>query len=119
MKGFSKGDQDFSDTSVDAVLKKMPYPEQCIVKKGFFPKTAEGVEDSFCFVSIDADLYDPILKGLEFFYPRLEKGGFIFIHDFNNNGYLGAREAVLQFCKANNIGFVPIPDSGGTAIITK
>jgi O-methyltransferase len=118
-EGFSSGEQDFSDTSVEMVMKKMKHPENCIVRKGMFPSTAAGIEDRFCFVSLDADLYEPIYQGLKFFFPRLETGGYIFIHDFNNEGYKGAREAVVQYCKENNISYVPIPDSGGTAIITK
>ncbi len=116
---YSTGDQDFSDTSVAFVLSRMKNKENCIVRKGFFPATAEGLEDKFCFVSLDADLYQPILSGLEYFYPRLEKGGYIFIHDFNNQQYGGARDAVIKFCSANGVGFVPIPDNGGTAIISK
>ena len=117
--GFSKGDQDFSNTSLEYVMKQMPYPDNCIVKKGMFPATATGVSDTFCFVSIDADLYEPILQGLIFFYPKLEKGGYIFVHDFNNEEYKGARQAVFKFCSDNGIGFVPIPDSGGSVVITK
>ncbi|MCK9612327.1 MAG: macrocin O-methyltransferase [Bacteroidales bacterium] len=116
---FSYGNQDFSDTSVDAVMKKMPYPDNCIIKKGFFPETAFGISDSFCFVSIDADLFKPIYEGLNFFYPLLEKGGYIFVHDYNNNLYKGAKQAVLKFCKENNISFIPIPDTCGTVIILK
>lgn len=118
-EGFSGGNQDFSDTSVKAVLGLMPYPEKCVAKKGFFPESANGVNDSFAFVSIDTDLYEPIYAGLKFFYPRLNKGGYIFIHDFNNSQYKGSRKAVEQFCKEQNIGFVPLPDSGGSAIIAK
>jgi O-methyltransferase len=70
-------------------------------------------------VSIDTDLYDPIYNGLQYFYPRLVKGGYIFIHDYNNDAYLGAKKAVQQFCAENNISFVPLPDSCGSAIITK
>lgn len=116
---FSTGEQDFSDTSVEAVLNRMPHPDNCIVKKGFFPATAEGLSDSFCFVSLDTDLYEPILQGLIFFYPKLEKGGYIFVHDFNNDGYKGARQAVLEYCEKNGISYVPIPDVCGTVIITK
>jgi O-methyltransferase len=116
---FSKGTQDFSNTSVDIVLNKMPYPGNCIIKKGIFPETTYGISDSFCFVSIDADLYEPILQGLIFFYPKLEKGGYIFIHDFNNEEYKGARHAVLEYCTDNNISYVPIPDSGGSVVISK
>lgn len=121
VNSFSAGNQNFSDTSVEVVLGKMKHPGNCIVKKGFFPDTAEDIDinEKFCFVSIDADLYEPVLKGLSFFYPRLEKGGYIFVHDFNNDQYKGARQAVIKYCKENNIGYSPLPDSGGTAVITK
>lgn len=116
---YSTGEQNFSNTSVELVLSKMTKKENCIVKKGFFPETAAGLEDNFCFVSLDADLYQPIYEGLHFFYPKLELGGYIFIHDFNNEGYKGAREAVVKFCTELKIGYTPIPDNGGTAIISK
>ena len=118
-ENFSSGAQNFSDTSVESVLKQMPFPDKCIPKKGFFPKTAEDINDQFVFVSLDADLYEPIYAGLHFFYPRLTSGGYIFVHDFNNDAYKGARKAVEQFCGEQHIGFVPIPDSGGSAIICK
>ena len=117
--GYSTADQNFSDTSVKAVLAKMPFVKKCIVKQGYFPDTTVDINDSFCFVSIDADLYNPILEGLKYFYPRLEKGGYIFIHDFNNDEYKGAKDAVLEYCVNNNIAYVPIPDSGGTVVINK
>ncbi|MBQ7169861.1 MAG: class I SAM-dependent methyltransferase [Synergistaceae bacterium] len=110
---------DFSGTSVDLVLSKMEYPGNCVVRKGWFPDTAEGVDDKFCFVSIDADLYQPILAGLEYFYPRLNHGGVIMVHDFNYEGYKGSRQAVTEFCGKNNIGYVCIPDSYGSAVIAK
>ena len=118
-KNFSSGEQNFSDTSIEGVLKLMSVPLQCRAIKGFFPDSAKGIEDKFVFVSLDADLYEPIYTGLKFFYPRLVRGGYIFIHDFNNDSYRGSRQAVEQFCSEENINFVPIPDSGGTAVISK
>ena len=118
-KGYSDGRQDFSNTSIDLVLGKMVAPRNCIIKKGIFPQTIVGIDDTFCFVSLDADLFEPIYQGLKFFYPRLENGGYIFVHDFNNKLYKGARQAVMNFCNENEVGYTPIPDSGGTAIITK
>lgn len=118
-KNYSSGMQDFSDTSVSSVLKQMPFPDHCIPVKGFFPESAKGIEDSFVLVSLDADLYDPIYAGLHFFFPRLVKGGYILIHDFNNDNYRGARKAVEQFCSEQGLNFVPLPDSGGSAIIAK
>lgn len=116
---FSTGKQDFSDTSVSSVLKLMPFPQKCIPVKGFFPESAKNINDHFVFVSLDADLYEPIYNGLKFFYPKLVSGGYIFIHDFNNDNYKGARKAVEQFCDEQKINFLPIPDFGGSAVIIK
>jgi O-methyltransferase len=119
INNFSDGEQDFSNTSVQKVLEIMPHPQQCVVKEGYFPQTTEGIDEEFVFVSIDTDLYDPIYNGLVYFYPRLIKGGYIFVHDYNNDGYTGAKKAVQQFCKENQISFTPLPDNCGTAIIVK
>ena len=116
---FSSGDQNFSDTSVEAVLKLMPHPKKCKPVKGFFPESARDIEDRFVFVSLDTDLYEPIYNGLMFFYPRLVNGGYIFVHDFNNDVYRGTRAAVEKFCLEQKINFLPIPDLGGSVIIVK
>lgn len=109
----------FKDTSLNLVLNKMKYPENVIIKKGYFPESVQGIEDKFCFVSIDADLYTPILNGLEYFYPRLEKGGYIFIHDFGGYSFEGAKQAVLEFCDKYNISYVPLLDNCLSVVITK
>ena len=116
---YSTGAQDFSNTSVKQVLSMMPFPDQCIIKEGYFPDTAIGLNEEFVFVSIDADLYEPIYNGLQYFYPKLKKGGYIFVHDYNNDAYKGAREAVDKFCTENGLNKLPLPDSCGTAVIMK
>lgn len=116
---FSSGKQDFSNTSINEVLKRMPFPEKCIIKQGYFPASAEGLEETFAFVSIDTDLYEPIYSGLNYFYPRLLRGGYIFVHDYNNDGYKGAKEAVERFCAENGINKMPLPDACGTAVLCK
>jgi len=113
-------EQDFSDTNVDIVLTKMKNKSQCIVKKGRFPDTAKDLgNEQFCFVSIDADLYEPIYQGLKYFYPRVTSGGFIIIDDYNNKLYKGAREAITNFCAEQRISFIPIPDISGGVVISK
>jgi O-methyltransferase len=109
--------RDFTDTSVDFVLSKMPHPDKCIVRKGLFPETATGLDDCrFCFVSLDADLYEPIRAGLDFFFDRMHPGGFIFVHDYNNSNFPGAKQAVLEFAETRGVPFVPVTDAYGTAI---
>jgi O-methyltransferase len=116
---FSNGKQDFSDTNVELVLGKMQNRENCIVKKGFFPETAVGINDNFSFVSIDADLYDPIYNGLHFFYERLNSGGYIMLHDYNNKEYNGAKVALRKFSAEKKISYFPICDAWGSAVIMK
>ncbi len=119
--GFTEGPvQQFTDTSVDQVLARLPHREKAIIRKGFFPETFEGLEDEkFAFISLDPDLYEPVRDGLKCFWPRLSAGGFIFVHDYNNEHYKGVRQAVHEFCSDSGCGFVPIPDSCGTAILAK
>lgn len=116
---FSTGEQDFSNTSVEEVMSKMVNKSNCIIMKGYFPESLNGLEDTYCFVSLDPDLYKPIYDGLQYFYPRLNKGGYIFVHDYNNDYYSGAKKAVREYCGKNNIPYLPISDAWGTVVIAK
>ena len=118
-QSFSGGNQDFSATSATQVLASMPHKDKCVVKRGWFPQSLGGLEDTFCFVSLDADLYKPIYDGLEYFYPRLSKGGYIFVHDYNNKGYEGAKAAVREYTAKMGISYTPVSDAWGSVIIAK
>jgi hypothetical protein len=110
----------FKNTSVELVLAKMAHPKSCIVCKGFFPETAANVDDEFALVSLDADLYQPMFAGLEYFYPRLSKGGFLLLHEYNHPKFLGVKRAVADFeQKYGALAKVPMPDTNGTLVITK
>lgn len=110
----------YADIDMSSLMSSMRHPERCIIHKGYFPDTAVGMEEErFCFVNIDCDLYKPILAGLEFFYPRLVKGGYIFVHDYRSKYFTGVRAALNEFAQKNNISYCVIPDNTGTAVITK
>jgi O-methyltransferase len=47
---------DFQDTTIDLVLSRMTHPDRVSVRKGYFPETTNGLEDTFAFVSLDVDL---------------------------------------------------------------
>lgn len=117
---------DFADTSEPAVLARMPYPQQCIIRKGYFPETAEGLEHiRFAFVSLDPDLYEPAMAGLEFFYNRMNSGGVIVVHDYNNRQFAGIKKAVTQFDEklvaagSDPLKLVPLGDLHGSCAIIK
>jgi O-methyltransferase len=110
---------EFQDTNVDLVLARMSHPNRIVIRKGYFPETAAGLEDTFALVSLDVDLYKPTAAGLSYFYPRLSHGGCIFIHDFNNRRYQGVKTAVEEFVDATGAPLVQLPDLAGTAVLTK
>ncbi len=118
--GFSSAQVgDFVNTSVDLVMKKMAHPAKVRIVQGYFPESLQDLDDTFAFVSLDVDLYQPISAGLEWFYDRLSRGGYIFVHDYNNRRYRGVRSAVDEFVKARGACAVPLPDFAGSMIITK
>lgn len=114
---------DFTDTSVEAVRERLPHPEMAQFVKGFFPDSIENVpeaaNESFCLVSLDPDLYEPVKMGLEFFFPRMSKGGIILIHDYNSMQFPGVGKAVREFCDNNDLFCIPLSDLHGTAVLIK
>jgi len=112
----------FKDTRLDLVKKNLGNLNNIIIRKGIFPETSKGLESEvFSFVSIDADLYVSTLKGLEFFYPRVSRGGYIFIHDYHNpkESKAGVFRAVNEFMKDKPEKLVEISDVLGSVIIRK
>ena len=108
-----------SYTSEDLVLSKLPYVEQAVIRKGYFPESAAGLEDlRFHFVNLDFDLYNPTLEGLKFFYPRLNKGCVLLLHDYFSNVYKGVRQAVSDYeVKYGSFVKIPIGDHCSLCII--
>lgn len=113
-------EKDFSDTNVERVLARMPHPERVVVRKGFFPETAQGLEETFAVVSMDVDLYAPTLAGLEWFYPRMAPGGVILLHDYNSTQFDGVFKAVEEYeARHGFLPLAPLNDLHGTALILK
>ena len=111
----------FKNTSIEIVLSKMTCTENVIVKKGYFPVTTSDISNKikFALVSLDCDLYEPMINGLNYFYEKLSAGGYIFVHDFGNRHYPGVKKAVFEFCNKKKISFVPIMDQYLSIIFTK
>lgn len=111
----------FKDTDVKVVMDKMKYPDNIIVKQGYFPESLNGLEETFAFVSIDVDLEQSTYDGLSYFYPRLSNGGYIFLHDYNYGFFDVVKRAVERY--ENDIGHVlakvPLCDYDGSVVIVK
>jgi len=87
---------------------------------GYFPDTTKNVDPNYRYalVHLDADLYNPQISGLEYFYQRVVEGGVIIIHDCNNE-YFGSRSALDEFFSNKPETPIIIPDKSGSAIVIK
>lgn len=110
------------ETLIQYIKSRLPYPEKVIIREGYFSDTANEYDskEKFALAILDVDLYKPTLAGLRFIYPRLAHKGYILIHDYNTPFFDGIHDAVDEFIKENEVGCaIPIPDQGGTIIISK
>ncbi|MCR5663502.1 MAG: TylF/MycF family methyltransferase [Oscillospiraceae bacterium] len=105
------------NTSSEQALAALPHPERAVLKPGFFPGSAAGLEDErFCLVSLDVDLEESTLAGLRWFVPRMSPGSFLLLHDWLNPRLPGVKKA-LRRCEeelGRPLRGVPLCDVNGT-----
>lgn len=99
----------FVETGSAFVMKKMSYPENVVIKEGYFPESMQGVEDKFCFVNLDMDLYVPMLNGLRFFWDKMVDNGCILLHDYFSDVFQGVKQAVETFETERKIQITKMP----------
>ena len=112
-------DEAHKNTSLKKVMSLMPCPESVQPVPGYFPESLNGLEDKFAFVSLDADLEDSTLAGLEYFVPRMSEGGYIFLHDYDSHSFQGVKNAVERYEQSHRLKFraLPLCDVNGTLVI--
>ena len=112
---------EFADTSIESVRQTVGVPEVTTYLPGFFPDTItdEVRNRRFAVAHIDCDLYEPMKAALEFFYPRMPRGGMLILHDYSSEIWVGATRAIDEFYKATGEFISLWPDKSGTAIIRK
>jgi O-methyltransferase len=109
----------FSDTSVEEAKLYINGNDRLKFHPGYFPDSTAGADEtSYAFVHLDADLYQPTIAALNYFYPRLSPGGVIIIHDYNHT-WQGVRQAVDEFSKTIPENFVEIADWNGSTMVVR
>lgn len=113
--------QAHGNTDPETVLKALPYREQARVYPGFFPGSLRGLEERFCLVSLDGDFYQVTLDGLRYFWPRLNPGGFLLLHDWGNPNLPGVRQALEDYEEelGHPLTGVPLCDSCVSLVLPK
>jgi hypothetical protein len=97
-----------NDTSIKKVYNLLVKNKKNIrinIIKGLFPKSvSEKInKKKFSFVHLDTDLYQSTFDSLKFFYPRLNNGGCIIVHDYNSYGCPGVKASVDKFVDKKKI----------------
>jgi hypothetical protein len=112
ISGCASFEQEWHDKNYNEVIEKTKeYGDKAIILKGLSHKMAEQIPDeSLGLVYEDSNhLYDGVKSTIEFYLPKLVKGGIFAFHDFGNEGY-GVNKAVQEFTK--NEGLFLLPEDG-------
>lgn len=118
-EGCSEGfAQAHMNTSAAAVYERMPHKESVELRPGLFPESLKGLEERFAFVSLDVDLEQSTYCGLSYFVPRMNRGGYIFLHDYNSH-LSGVKRALLRYEQdsGQQLCLMPLCDFCGTIVI--
>ena len=90
------------NTAAEAVLAGLPLPERART-----------------LVSLDADLEESTYSGLCWFLPRMEPGGYLLLHDYDNPKLPGVRRALERYeAERGRLCAVPLCDVNGTLVIS-
>ena len=86
---------------------------------GWIPESLVGIpERQYRFVHLDLDLYEPIKGAIEYFYPRLSRGGVIVIDEYAVPRWPGAKRAVDEFCARHHL-ITPVSLTTGNGALFK
>jgi O-methyltransferase len=92
----------FANVNVDDVRKSFHSYPNAIIMQGIFPGQIVERFNSrivFAVVHIDVDIYQGYKDCLEYFYPRVPRGGIVFLDDYLEPECRGATVACEEFMR--------------------
>ena len=123
----SRSDE-FSDVSFSYVKNLFSAFKNIRIYRGLFSDTFKKVtSESFVFVYIDCDLYQPTLESCRFFYDRIKKGGIMLFHDYcgdepdlpqgSKKPFTGVKKAVDEFFLDRTESIIEFPETTHALIV--
>jgi len=109
----------FKDTSFDEVSKYLSVFNNVVVYRGRFQDQCSQIqEESFSFVHVDVDIYEPTVACLHFFSSHLKAGGIMVVDDYGYKTCEGAKQAVDEFMDRNH-RFIKFHLTTGQCLLVK
>jgi O-methyltransferase len=96
------------------------------IHKGYFADTLPTLpSDHYALVYADCDLYEPTLQLCEYFYPRLDPGGYLLFHDYwvpehdppHKRTFRGVHRAVREFLGSDVERLIVFPETTHALLI--
>jgi len=85
--------------------------------KGWIPERFPDVAGlRFALVHLDVDLYEPTRAAVEFFYPRLSRGGMLICDDYGSAYCPGAKRAVDEYFADKPVPMLALPSGQALAV---
>lgn len=95
--GEPHGVGDFGDVDVVSMMEVLSAEPNVTLRQGIFPQSASGLEgERFALVHLDFDWYSSTAAAIEWFLPRMSRGGVMIFDDYDWPHTPGVRRAIEE-----------------------
>ena len=90
----------------------------CEIIKGSVPKALSSVEiDSCCFLHLDMNSWEAEIAALDFFMPKMTRGGVIVLDDFGLYTHSSQARFELPYFQKRELPILELPTGQGVVFI--
>lgn len=108
---------DFNNTSVEEVEKRLSSYEGYQIIPGLFPASGELFRDyKFKWVHIDVDIYRSVFDCCTWFYEKMVPGGIMIFDDYGTHSCFGGKKAVDDFFADKTEAVIYLPTTQALVI---
>lgn len=103
----------------DDVVKNFSEWKNVEIVKGTIPATLEQVtSEEIAFLHIDLNCVTPEIAALDFFWPKMSRGGMVVLDDYAHGGHYLQMDACDKWAKENNVNILTMPTGQGLIVKT-
>ncbi|MFX1383553.1 MAG: class I SAM-dependent methyltransferase [Promethearchaeota archaeon] len=103
----------FSNLNIELVKRNLSeFSDNVVYHQGYIPdslKVPPSAPESISFLHIDLNSVIPTQAALEFFYPKILRGGTILFDDYGDKSYSGTKECADRFFSEKPGSLMPLP----------